>query len=100
MHGASKRLFRWLLFAYPAEFRCEYGLEMGRVFADRYQEERGVGRLDANHRRCNAHGGSGAISNHVKGPEAKLASPGGASGDCRDSGAVAGARNRRKYDNL
>src|SRR5688500_16899117 len=45
MDATIQRLFTWLLFAYPADFRCEYGAEMRRVFADRYQEENGIGRL-------------------------------------------------------
>jgi putative ABC transport system permease protein len=44
MNSAAHRLFQWLLFAYPAEFRCEYGAEMGRVIADRFRDERGVRR--------------------------------------------------------
>jgi len=34
------RLYRGLLFLYPAEFRQEYAHEMALLFADRYREER------------------------------------------------------------
>lgn len=33
------KIFRTLLFVYPAEFRHEYGSEMEQVFADRLQSE-------------------------------------------------------------
>jgi putative ABC transport system permease protein len=33
------RLFRALLYCYPAEFRHEYGAEMEQLFADRWQSE-------------------------------------------------------------
>lgn len=38
------RLWRWLLWAYPAEFREEYGPSLTQDFADRYREESGVSR--------------------------------------------------------
>lgn len=36
------RLFRALLYCYPAEFRREYGAEMEQLFADRLRSERGL----------------------------------------------------------
>ncbi|HEX4167923.1 MAG TPA: hypothetical protein VHZ55_20860, partial [Bryobacteraceae bacterium] len=33
------KLFRWLLYAYPAEFRREYASEMEQLFADRRRTE-------------------------------------------------------------
>lgn len=36
---AQIRLFRMLLYSYPAEFRHEYGMEMEQLFADRLQSE-------------------------------------------------------------
>lgn len=36
-------VYRWLLFAYPAEFRREYGAEMARFFDDRCREIAGAG---------------------------------------------------------
>ncbi|WP_164928775.1 ABC transporter permease [Gloeobacter violaceus] len=47
----SERLYRWLLLAYPTEFRTEYGEELVQVFLDNLHEEsvaygrRGVLRL-------------------------------------------------------
>lgn len=41
----SERVYRWLLYAYPADFRGEYGVEMAQVFWERYQEERRRGTL-------------------------------------------------------
>jgi putative ABC transport system permease protein len=41
------RLFRGLLFLYPAEFRAEYGRELCLVFADRCREERSLAGLFA-----------------------------------------------------
>ncbi len=38
------KLWRWLLWAYPAEFREEYGPSLTQDFADRYREESGVSR--------------------------------------------------------
>src|SRR5437763_949971 len=36
---AQIRLFRTLLYSYPAEFRHEYGIEMEQLFADRLHSE-------------------------------------------------------------
>src|SRR4051812_26265640 len=36
-----ERIYRSLLFCYPAEFRYEYGLEMVLLFRGRYREGRG-----------------------------------------------------------
>jgi len=39
-HRSAVRFYRALLFAYPAEFRREYGVEMARLFAERLRAER------------------------------------------------------------
>ncbi|MGC2657061.1 MAG: hypothetical protein WA324_03715, partial [Bryobacteraceae bacterium] len=39
---SQAKLFRALLYCYPAEFRHEYGAEMERLFTDRLRSERGV----------------------------------------------------------
>ena len=33
------RFWEWLLYAYPAEFRCEYGPEMMEALRERWREE-------------------------------------------------------------
>lgn len=38
------RLWRWLLWAYPVEFREEFGPSLTQDFSDRYREETGVSR--------------------------------------------------------
>src|SRR5512147_2222874 len=37
--GISSRIYRALLWVYPAEFRCEYGPEMLRAFLDSCREK-------------------------------------------------------------
>ena len=39
------RWWHWVIRAYPAEFRYEYGSELVAAFHERYREERGVARL-------------------------------------------------------
>ena len=41
----STRFYSWLLFAYPAEFRLEFGPEMLQVFRDSYRAEAQSGSL-------------------------------------------------------
>jgi hypothetical protein len=41
----STRFYSWLLFAYPAEFRLEFGQEMLQVFRDSYRAEARNGSL-------------------------------------------------------
>jgi hypothetical protein len=41
----SSRLYGWMLFAYPLEFRREFGDEMLQVFRDCYRSEAGRGSL-------------------------------------------------------
>jgi putative ABC transport system permease protein len=36
----AERVYRALLFCYPAEFRCEYAAEMAELFRERWNEER------------------------------------------------------------
>jgi len=43
----SKRLFQMMLFAYPREFRHEYGAEMTQVFRDCYRDTQANGPLTA-----------------------------------------------------
>ena len=43
----SKRLFQMMLFAYPREFRLEYGPEMTQVFRDCYRDTESHGLLTA-----------------------------------------------------
>jgi hypothetical protein len=43
----SKRLFQMMLFAYPREFRIEYGPEMTQVFRDCYRDTESHGLLTA-----------------------------------------------------
>jgi hypothetical protein len=38
-----ERLYRALLFRYPAEFRYEYGPEMTQAFRDRWRDEPSLG---------------------------------------------------------
>ena len=40
-----ERFWEFLLSAYPADFRYEYGPEMLQTLQDRYLEERGFSRL-------------------------------------------------------
>lgn len=39
-----ERFWGWLIYAYPVEFRYEYGPEMIRALSDRFHEERGISR--------------------------------------------------------
>ncbi len=43
--SASERIYRWLLRAYPADFRSEYSAEMAQVFRERCRAERQRGAL-------------------------------------------------------
>src|SRR5258705_5698091 len=45
MQSWTKPLWTWLIRAYPAEFRYEYGPELVAAFDERYSEERGASRL-------------------------------------------------------
>src|SRR5687768_10277133 len=45
MDLSALHLWRWLVWAYPAEFRCEYGSEIVQDLNERWQEERGFARL-------------------------------------------------------
>ena len=39
---SAVRIYRALLFAYPAEFRHEYGSQMEQLFEERLQSESGL----------------------------------------------------------
>src|SRR6266481_5349613 len=39
-HLFSHRVYAWLLLAYPAEFRREYGPQMAQLFRDYYRTEK------------------------------------------------------------
>src|SRR2546425_876630 len=45
MQAGTTSFWTWLIRAYPAEFRYEYGSELVAAFDERYREERGTSRL-------------------------------------------------------